>query len=230
MKVNIDKKKQGDVAIGKLVSVMKSVVDNYSELEDDKRLLARDTMMKFTRSYFFVTQLVRINDEELFKDYLYISPLIRLLPKTKYPIYDLTGKVSLEYAKLKETFEGAIELEKEGGEVSPGKGAKPTTKSKKTDTLERIVEKVNEKYQDEFSPADKVALDSVFQMLMGDPIVKKKLTQYVKTNDSQMFINSIFPKEFERVLVECYTKNDDTFQKLLGNDQFQRAVMDIMAK
>jgi type I restriction enzyme R subunit len=230
MKVNSDKKKQDDSAIGKLVSVMKPAVDNYTDLDDDKRLLARDTMMKFIRSYGFVTQLVRINDEDLFKDYLYISHLIRLLPKTQYPVFDLTGKVSLEYAKLKETFKGAIELEKEGGEVVPGKGAKPTKKSNKTDTLERIVEKVNEKYQDDFSAADKVALDSVFQMLMGDPVVKKKLTEYAKTNDAQMFIKSIFPKEFERVLVECYTKNDDAFQRLLGNDQFQKAVMDIMAK
>lgn len=230
MKVNSDKKKQDDSAIGKLVSVMKPTVDNYADLDDDKRLLARDTMMKFIRSYGFVTQLVRINDEDLFKDYLYISHLIRLLPKTQYPVFDLTGKVSLEYAKLKETFKGAIELEKEGGEVVPGKGAKPAKKSNKTDTLERIVEKVNEKYQDDFSAADKVALDSVFQMLMGDPVVKKKLTEYAKTNDAQMFIKSIFPKEFERVLVECYTKNDDAFQRLLGNDQFQKAVMDIMAK
>ena len=230
MKVNSDKKKQDDSAIGKLVSVMKPAEDNYADLDDDKRLLARDTMMKFIRSYGFVTQLVRINDEDLFKDYLYISHLIRLLPKTQYPVFDLTGKVSLEYAKLKETFKGAIELEKEGGEVVPGKGAKPAKKSNKTDTLERIVEKVNEKYQDDFSAADKVALDSVFQMLMGDPVVKKKLTEYAKTNDAQMFIKSIFPKEFERVLVECYTKNDDAFQRLLGNDQFQKAVMDIMAK
>lgn len=230
MKVNSDKKKQDDSAIGKLVSVMKPAVDNYADLDNDKRLLARDTMMKFIRSYGFVTQLVRINDEDLFKDYLYISHLIRLLPKTQYPVFDLTGKVSLEYAKLKETFKGAIELEKEGGEVVPGKGAKPAKKSNKTDTLERIVENVNEKYQDDFSAADKVALDSVFQMLMGDPVVKKKLTEYAKTNDAQMFIKSIFPKEFERVLVECYTKNDDAFQRLLGNDQFQKAVMDIMAK
>lgn len=230
MKVNSDKKKQDDSAIGKLVSVMKPAVDNYADLDDDKRLLARDTMMKFIRSYGFVTQLVRINDEDLFKDYLYISHLIRLLPKTQYPVFDLTGKVSLEYAKLKETFKGAIVLEKEGGEVIPGKGAKSAKKSNKTDTLKRIVEKVNEKYQDDFSAADKVALDSVFQMLMGDPVVKKKLTEYAKTNDAQMFIKSIFPKEFERVLVECYTKNDDAFQRLLGNDQFQKAVMDIMAK
>lgn len=230
LKANSDKKKQDDSAIGKLVSVMKSAVDNYAELDDDKRLLARDTMMKFIRSYGFVTQLVRINDEDLLKDYLYVSHLIRLLPKTQYPVFDLTGKVSLEYAKLRETFKGAIELEKEGVVLEPGKGAKPSAKSKRTDTLERIVEKVNEKYQDDFSPADKVALDSVFQMLMGDPVVKKKLTEYAKTNDAQMFINSIFPKEFERVLVECYTKNDDAFQRLLGNDQFQKAVMDIMAK
>ena len=230
MKVNSDKKKQDDSAIGKLVSVMKPAVDNYADLDDDKRLLARDTMMKFIRSYGFVTQLVRINDEDLFKDYLYISHLIRLLPKTQYPVFDLTGKVSLEYAKLKETFKGAIELKKEGGEVVPSKGAKPAKKSNKTDTLERIVEKVNEKYQDDFSAADKVALDSVFQMLMGDPVVKKKLSEYAKTNDAQMFIKSIFPKEFERVLVECYAKNDDAFQRLLGNDQFQKAVMDIMAK
>ncbi len=230
MKVNSDKKKQDDSAIGKLVNVMKPVVDNYADLNDNKRLLARDTMIKFIRSYGFVTQLVRINDEDLFKDYLYISHLIRLLPKTQYPVFDLTGKVSLEYAKLKETFKGAIKLEKECGEVVPGKGAKPAKKSNKTDTLERIVEKVNEKYQDDFSAADKVALDSVFQMLMGDPVVKKKLTEYAKTNDAQMFIKSIFPKEFERVLVECYTKNNDAFQRLLGNDQFQKTVMDIMAK
>ena len=161
-----------------------------------------------------------------------------------YALYDNSQNVTIKYfykaicnarniyedAKLKEAFKGAIELEKEGGEVVPGKGAKPAKKSNKTDTLERIVEKVNEKYQDDFSAADKVALDSVFQMLMGDPVVKKKLTEYAKTNDAQMFIKSIFPKEFERVLVECYTKNDDAFQRLLGNDQFQKAVMDIMAK
>ena len=40
----------------------------------------------------------------------------------------------------------------------------------------------------------------------------------------------IFPKEFEKVLVERYTKNDDAFQRELENNQFQKAVMDIMAK
>ena len=68
--------------------------------------------MKFIISYGFVTQLVRINDEDLFKDFLYISHLIRLLPKTQYPAFDLTGKVSLEYAKLKEIFKVLLSLKK----------------------------------------------------------------------------------------------------------------------
>ena len=110
-----DKKRQDETTIGKLVSTLKPVVDRYAEFDFDKRGLARDTMMKFIRTYGFVTQLVRINDEELFKDYLFISYLIRLLPKSKLPIVDLTGKVSLEYAKLKETFRGSIELEKRTG-------------------------------------------------------------------------------------------------------------------
>ena len=225
-----DKKRQDETTIGKLVSALKPVVDRYAEFDFDKRGLARDTMMKFIRTYGFVTQLVRINDEELFKDYLFISYLIRLLPKSKLPIVDLTGKVSLEYAKLKETFRGAIELEKEPVIVKPAAGAKPSTKSRKTDTLERIVEKVNEQYKDDFGDGDKVAIDSVFKMLMEDKIIKKKLKEYAKSNDPQMFINSIFPKEFQRVLVECYSQNHEAFQRLLGNEQFQTTVMQIMAK
>lgn len=70
----------------------------------------------------------------------------------------------------------------------------------------------------------------MYSRCLWDPVVKKKLIEYAKTNDAKMFIKSIFYKEFERALVECYTKNDDVFQRLLGNDQFQKAVIDIMVK
>lgn len=45
-----------------------------------------------------------------------------------------------------------------------------------------------------------------------------------------MFINSIFPSVFQRVLVECFMQNNNAYEKLLGNPLFQKAVMDIMAK
>lgn len=223
-------KKQGTVALGQLTSLLKGVVDRYTDIEDDnKRFLARDTMMKFTRCYAFVTQLVRIDDKDLFKDYLFVSHLTHLLPKSKDERIDITDKINLEYTNLKETFHGAIELEENASPFTPAKPAQPSTKIKKMDTLDRIIDKVNLEYEGSFSPADKVALDSVFKMLVDDPVVKARLKEYAKHNDANMFIKSIFPDEFKRILVKCYSQNYEAFERLLGNGEFQSMVMNIMA-
>lgn len=230
MDANSGKKKQSAAAIGQITSILKPAVERYEELEKDKKYLARDTMMKFTRAYAFVTQLVRIDDKELFKDYLFVSHLVHLLPKTKDERIDITDKIKLEYANLKETYHGAIELEEGLGAFVAGKAAQPTRKEKKISTLEKIIEKVNADYQGEFGDMDKVALESVYKMMMDDPIVKGSLKNYAKTNDPTMFIQSIFPDQFQRILIQCFMKNDEAYKRLLNNAQFQKTVMNIMAK
>ncbi len=227
---NSSGRNQSEAAIGKLANSLKGVIERYADSQDEKRLEARDMMMKFVRMYGFVTQLVRLYDNELLKEYLFVSQLIRLLPKTKNSIPDLTDKISLEYAKLKETFKGTIELNAETSVISPSKASKAPLVSKKTDTLERIIEKINERFQDDFSPEDRVAVGNVCQMLVNDPDISRKLSGYAKTNNIQMFANSLFPKIFQDVLVKCYTQNDNAFQKLLGNDGFQKLVMGVIAK
>ncbi len=231
MKKNSGKKKQDATVIGQITSILKPVVDRYIDIEEDKkRYLARDTMMKFTRCYSFVTQLVRIDDKELFKDYLFVSHLTHLLPKGKDERIDISDKIKLEYANLKETFHGAIKLEEGNGSFEPAKPAVPMAKEKKIDTLDKIVDKVNQQYDGDFNSADKVALKSVYQMLMDDSVVKSRLKEFAKTNDANMFIKSIFPEEFNRVLGDCYEKNAEAFERLLSNQQFQNSVMTIMAK
>lgn len=224
-----DTKKQDSKALGKITSLLKPVVDRYSDLDLDKRNKARDTMLKFTRAYGFITQLVRIDDKELFKDYLFVSHLFRLLPRNKVDIIDITDKIKLEYASLKESFKGAIILDKQAGEVKP-QGFKPSiTKQKKVDVLSRIVDKVNDRYGEGLSEADKVALTSVSNMLMDDPEIKKNLTRYAQDNNPDMFIKSIFPEKFNQILVQCYLSNDEAFKKLMENQEFQKSVMNIMA-
>ena len=230
MNENGGKKKQDATTIGKITSILKPVVDRYSDLEKEKRFLARDTMMKFTRAYAFVTQLVRIEDKDLFKDYLFVSHLVHLLPKSEDERIDISDKIQLEYANLKETYHGAIKLEEGIGAFTAGLAPKPSAKEKKVDTLDRIIDKVNKEYEGEFNPTDKVALENVFKMMMDDKVVKDRLKDFAKTNDANMFIKSIFPKEFQRVLVECYMQSDEAYQRLMNNAQFQNAVMNIMAK
>lgn len=224
------KKKQDSSAVGKIASILKPCVDRYMELDEEHRFLARDTMMKFTRCYAFVTQLVRIADEDLFKDYLFVSHLVHLLPTTTTVKINLGDKISLEYAKLTERFHGAIELNEGGGGFKPAKGAEPRTRLKKLNTLQRIIEKINEQFGSSVGTADTAAIESVTKMLLDDSVVQTRLKEYAKTNDANMFIKSIFPHEFQRVLVECFMKNDEAFNKLLNDSQFQKVVMNVMAK
>lgn len=224
------KKKQDSSAVGKVASILKPVVDRYMELDEEHRYLARDTMMKFTRCYAFVTQLVRISDKDLFKDYLFVAHLVHLLPKTENSKIKLDNKITLEYAHLKETFHGAIELEDNSGGFKPAKGAEPRARIKKLNTLQRIIEKINEQFGSTVGSADNLAIESVTKMLLDDSVVKSRLKEYAKTNDANMFIKSIFPTEFQRVLVECFMKNDEAFNRLLNDGEFQKVVMNVMAK
>lgn len=231
MNKNSGKKKQSSVVVGQIASLLKPVIDKYIDIKEEKdRFLVRDTLMKFNRCYSFVTQLVRLDDKELFKDYLFTSHLVHFLPKTVTEKIDITDKVELEYIKLTESFKGSIVLEEGKGNFKPSRGQAPSSKERKVNTLEKIIEKVNEQYKDDFNSGDKVALDSIYKMLMEDKVVKEKLKEFAKTNDANMFIKSIFPDEFRRVLVDCFARNDEAFNKLLNNADFQKNVMNIMAK
>lgn len=224
-------RKQDATTLGKLTAIIKVVVDRYAEIDSvDKRFNARDAIMKFVRTYGFVTQLVRLNDTDLYKDYMFCSYLLHALPKNQVEVIDISDKIRLEYAQLKETFRGEIELQNTVGTFKPAEPVKAKFKPKKTDTLSRIIDKLNDQYGGQFDPGDKVAVDSVFKMLMDDKVVKSRLHEYAKTNDANMFINSIFPTEFQRVLVECFMQNNNAYEKLLGDKSFQNAVMNVMAK
>ncbi|UKI14500.1 MAG: hypothetical protein L6V85_00030 [Clostridiales bacterium] len=99
-----------------------------------------DLLKKFNKAYSFITQLVRIHDEELFKEYLFTSHLVSYLPAEKTNKYLLDDKIRLEFESLKESFRGSIQLEK-SGEFKPGNSTDAPVRKKKKDTLERIIEK-----------------------------------------------------------------------------------------
>ncbi len=230
MDLSKDGKKQDEKLLGKITSLLKTITDKYQELDFDTRTKFRDLLLKFNRTYGFVTQLVRIADKDLFRDYLFTSHLFRLLPKSKTDVIDITDKIRLEYVNLKETFRGQITLEKKSSEVMPTSVNTNKTQTKKLDTLERIVSKMNEIYGTNFSESDKVALDSVYKMMMEDKEVLNNLKKYAKNNNPEMFIKSIFPEKFKEILVACYLSQDQAYEKLLNNNEFQNTVMDIMAK
>lgn len=222
-------KKQDAVAMGKLTSLLKPVVDRYNDLEQAERYKARDFIRKFNKNYAYITQLIRLHDQEIFKEYLFTSHLIQFLPKDPKVYIDIDEKIKLEFASLKETFTGAIVLDKKPVELKPESGLGAKEPKKKKDTLESIIDKVNERYSGNFTDSDRVIIEGIFNMFMTDDDVKK-FKKLAKDNNPEMFVQSLFPEKFQQIVTKCYLENNDSFQKLFNDPEFYKNVMEQMAK
>lgn len=223
-------KKQDNTTSGKLSSLLKPIVDEFVKLDAEKQFAYRGLIKKFNKSYSFVTQLARIHDEDLFKEYLFTCHLIQMLPTIPRPKYWLDDKVKLEFTSLKQTFNGAIKLDEgQGGVVKPVNNIKTPVEKKKKDTLEAIIEKVNEKYAGDFTDSDRVIISGILNMFMNDDEIKK-YKKYAKDNDPEVFVKSLFPDKFKDIVTKCFLENNDTFKKLFNDSDFYAKVMEAMAK
>lgn len=220
---------QSEASIGRLAGLLRPVVDRYKELSEDDQYTVRDYIRKFNGSYSYVTQLVRLHDQELFNEFQYTSNLIRLLPRNKVDIIDVEDKIKLEYAKLTETFSGQITLNEKPPVFAPGGSIQPKVPNKKQDTLQNIIDKVNERFEGKFTDADRVIIEGIYQMFMKDSDVKK-FKKYAKDNSTEMFVESLFPDKFKDIVTQCFLDNNEAFQKLFNDPDFYQKVQDEMAK
>lgn len=222
-------KAQDAAALGRLAGMFRPVIDRYKDLSEDDRFTVRDFIRKFYKAYAFVTQLVRLHDKDLFNEYQYALHLIRLLPKSgKDEFVDIEDKIKLEYVSLTETFNGAIVLDEKPPVIVPTSGTTPKVPNKKKDTLQNIIDKVNERFNGDFKDSDRVIIESVYQMFMKDSDVKK-FKQYAKVNSTEMFVNSLFPDKFKDIVTQCFMDNNESFSKLFNDPDFYQKVQDAMA-
>lgn len=170
-----------------------------------------------------------MHDEELFDEFQYTSNLIRLLPTNPDKLVDIDDKIKLEYASLNKTFEGQIMLNEKTPVFVPGGEIKPRVPDKKKDTLQSIIDKVNERFNGQFTDADRVIIEGIYQMFMRSKDVKK-FRKYAKDNSTEMFVQSLFPDKFKEIVTQCFMENNDSFQKLFNDPEFYSKVQDEMAK
>lgn len=220
---------QSEASIGVLSGLLRPVVERYKQLSEDDQFTARDFMRKFNGAYSYVTQLVRLHDRDLFNEFQYTSNLVRLLPRQTFDIIDVEDKIRLEYAKLTETFSGQIRLNEKPPVFVPSGSMKPKVPNKKQDTLQNIIDKVNERFEGKFTDADRVIIEGIYQMFMKDSDVKK-FKKYAKDNSTEMFVESLFPDKFKDIVTQCFLDNNEAFQKLFNDPVFYQRVQDEMAK
>ena len=214
IKFNASGGKKADAIQAQVTNCLLPVARAYNGLEDQQRYQFRRKIRCFVKWYNYITQIVRLYDEDLHDEYVFCSYLMHLIPAEKTQKWDLGNKVRLEYYKLQHTFTGSIALDKNtGGQYEPAKVKSSGKMEEKKETLDEVLEKINEALGGDFTEGDKVIMKNLWDKLSKD----KGLSKSAKQDSPQMFQNNIFPKRFEEVAMEAYMESQETYEALFSD-------------
>lgn len=216
-----DKKKDRE----KMTSALKPVADRYNRLTQDERYQFRRMVRKYVKWYGYITQICRMFDDEMQKEYVFLSYLLKLIPAEKVEMFDIEKALKLEFYKLDKTFTGPITLLEKSGEYEPDKGRGKGAPEPK-EPLEEVIDRINEMFAGNFDESDRVVLFSLYEKLKAD----EKLRKLAETSDPLIFSESIFPKSFDDAANESYADQVDAFTSLFQNRSKYNAMMAALAE
>lgn len=211
-------------AMGKISSALVPVVSRYNEKTYDEKYQIRRELRKFVKYYGYVTQMIRTYDEQLHKEYLFCRFFLGLLPPEQTANIDLEGKLQLEFYKLTRTYSGSIALEQEKGAIEPNT-AGAAGKKEQESPLDEIIRKINEKYNGDFGPGDRVVIETLRDRMLKDKSLEKK----AQSSDPNIF-KDLFREVFEDVATECYEESQEAYESLLRDKRKFGAVMSVLSE
>lgn len=214
---------KGDM--GKMTSALMPTAQRYNALEPDDRYQFRRKVRSFTRCYSFISQIVRMFDADMQKEFRFLSYLLPILPAEKVEMIDLEGKLKLEYYRLQKSFEGDIKLENKAGEFTASESKSAAGLDAK-EPLDEIIAKINEKYKGNWTEGDKVLFTALATKLGQDKTLVKK----AKTSDPQIFKESIFPKAFDDAAQTSFMESQETYSSLFEDKEKYKIVMTALAE
>ena len=216
---------QSETDLGRITSLLTPMLKQYVGLSEDDQYKYKRSVRNFVKWYSYITQIVRMFDKDLQKEYNFLKYLDKVLPNNASEKVNLEDKIKLEYYKLEKTFEGMIVMETPGESVvidNPKTINVKKGKDDKDELLENIINHVNERFNGIFTDGDRVIVETIYSKILKS---SKKLQKYAKKNDSEVFTESIFPKVFEQVAQECYEEQMDAFKKLFEDKNFYEVIL-----
>ncbi|WP_276421630.1 type I restriction endonuclease subunit R [Lactococcus garvieae] len=224
--------KQDDTMLGKLSSSFRPIIERYNDMEESMQYEFRTLLRGFRDKYNYISQLVRLFDRELLEESIFINYLITLLPKDSEVSVDISDKVKMDYYKLTKDFEDEISLVKDQSQeymYQQQKGINPAVKPpEERNTLTEILDRINAQFPDVFTEGDRVVLDMVVKQVVQNPSGRQK--SMARENDFAMFKQSLFPKEFEDMIINLAQASNNTFTKMFSNQGVYDFIREISAQ
>lgn len=195
-----------------LQPILEETLLRFKELEKSEQAIYKSAAIDFTRLYDFLSQILTFTDIDLEKHYLFLSHLIKKLPKgNKQLPVEVTNEVLLDSYKVQKQYNEKIKLESRRGEL---KGIKPSMANEPVedifDLLSQIVKTLNDLYGINITEEDKVDLEKIQVDLFNN----SELISFFNPINSKQNIKEKFFEEMDNTLLQFVNTKIELYNKL----------------
>ena len=213
-------------AQARITNALHPIAAAYNQMDRNQRYQFRRTVRAFVKWYNYISQIVRMVDRELHKEYLFCSYLLRLIPGEPVTPWDLENRVKLEYYRLEKTFEGAIALRESVSPLEPAQTKKAVQMDSRKDPLEEVIRKINEAYKGNFTENDRVITATLMDKLRTD----KKLRKSALSDGQRIFERNVFPKIFDAIAQAAYMEQVEAYTQMFEDKAKYLAIRNALAQ
>ena len=228
------KEKQSNRDVEKMNNLIDRAVERFKKHVEEEQEEFRVMAIKYLRAYNFIIQIYPLKNSNLFKLYLYLSGLVKKLPK-----FDNGGKLnlddllSLDFYKIKQ-------IAGEGGEGENisinGNIAEPLTgftgggasrkKEEELETLDNLIERINQAFGMNLTEEDRL----LFEQIAGEFKNIDDLKDRANSNSFEDFKNSFAKNNFMRGLIKRKAVNQNIFDKVINEPTFKDFIINEIAR
>ena len=201
----------------RLNALLDIAVERFKKLGEEDGNLFKSQMISFRNLYSFVSQVIPYQDSDHEKLYTYARFLLTKLPVDKDTRrVQIDDEVELKYYRLQKISEGSIDLK--AGEAEPLKGPTDvgTGQPDEEVQLSTLVERLNERFGTDFTPADQL----FFEQVRETAIANEHLQQAVMANSIENF-EPVFNRQLENLFLERMEGNEEIFVRLMNDEAFR---------
>jgi type I restriction enzyme R subunit len=216
------KKTQSNIDLAKLNSFIDPAVDRYKAMADVlTRIEFKASLAKFLRLYSFLTHVINLGDEQLYKFYAYGKCLYRKLPKEGERVPDLNNDVTLQYYRLQKFHEGPIELADNDGTLYSTTSGMGSVIEDDKEKLSKIIADLNERLGTNFTEMDKVLEQFVQDMSKNQELV-------LRSKNTRDLFKIVYDNIKMDVILNRMTQNQEFCERYLEDAEFRKEVDNIL--
>lgn len=195
----------------------------FEAMDDEHRVEFRDALVRFVRTYSFVSQIAAFTDPKLEGDYIFcraLSSYLRDLGTVER--LDLGGEVELTHLRHQVTYSGALPLTSQVSHVKSFYGdGKGSQQELDIERLSSIVEVLNDRFGMNLTDVDKLMFDQFEETWAAD----EALAHQARNNSIDNF-RFAFDKKFMSTILTRVDANDEIFKRILDDEDFRAALGD----